>query len=36
MKIWRGKKRKELTHDYATNDKHKTPEINLDDLELTI
>ena len=36
MKIRRGKKRKELTHDYATNDKPKLPEINLDDLELTI
>ncbi len=31
MKIWRGKKRKEVTYD-----KPKLPEINLDDLELTI
>jgi len=36
MKIWRGKKRKELSRDYATNAKHRTPEINLDDLELKI
>ncbi len=30
------KHREELSHDYATNDRRETLEINLDDLELTI
>lgn len=39
MKMWRGKKRKDLAAHYdnkPTYNKPKPPEINLDDLELTI
>lgn len=36
MRMWRGKHRKEFSHDYTTLDKPKALDINLDDLDLTI